>query len=110
MAKLIALLLLSCCLHAEIIETDIQKVQQPAREVFGLTARPLPVNGTILKQLAHIGIQFTFTAPCPPAAETKSPTPWKEGALFLTDFNRKGKIFRKWLEPSLIRPSKVVIE
>jgi hypothetical protein len=91
------------------IPSIVQKVQQSAGAVFGLTARAPPICSTTLKQLARIGIDFTFSAPACPKLETKPPTLWNGGVLFITDFNRKGDVFRKWLEMSSILPSKIVL-
>lgn len=87
----------------------VHLVQQSAGATFGLTARHPPICPTTLKQLAYIGIDFTFSAPFCPVLETQAPTHWEGGVLFLSDFNRKGDVFRKWLEISPIRPSKIVL-
>lgn len=91
------------------IPAIVHRVQQAAGAVFGLTARHPPISATTLKQLAHIGIDFTFSAPACPTLETKPPTLWNGGVLFVTDFNKKGDVFRKWLELSTILPSKIVL-
>lgn len=90
------------------IPSIVLQVQQSAGAVFGLTARHPPISTTTLKQLAYIGIDFTFSAPFCPPLETQTPTHWQGGVLFISDFNSKGDVFRKWLELSPIRPSKVV--
>ncbi|MBX7066508.1 MAG: DUF2608 domain-containing protein [Parachlamydiales bacterium] len=87
----------------------VQKFQHSAGAVFGLTALQPPVNAAILKELALIGIDFTFTAPARPNLETKAPVRWEGGVLFISDFNRKAEVFRKWLEMAQFRPSKIVI-
>jgi len=91
------------------IASIVLQVQQSAGAVFGLTARHPPVCAATLKQLAYIGIDFTFSAPFCPNLETMTPTRWEGGVLFLTDFNKKGEVFRKWLEISQFRPSKIVL-
>lgn len=91
------------------IPVVVQEVQQTAGAVFGLTARHPPVCPATLKQLAKIGIDFTFTAPPCPKIDSKTPVHWEGGVLFLTDFNKKGLIFRKWLELTLLRPKKVIL-
>ena len=91
------------------IPSIVCQVQQSAGAVFGLSARHPPVCATTLKQLAYIGIDFTFSAPFCHNLETQIPTHWEGGVLFISDFNRKGEVFRKWLEISPIRPSKIVL-
>lgn len=91
------------------IPSIVLRAQQSAGAVFGLTARAPPICATTLKQLAQIGIDFTFSAPACPRLETKPPSLWNGGVLFITDFNRKGDVFRKWLEMSSILPSKIVL-
>lgn len=87
----------------------VYEIQQSAGAVLGVTARHPPISVATLKQLAYIGINFTFTAPECPKLEVQPPVHWEGGVLFLTDFNRKGEIFRKWLEYSHIRPQKVIL-
>jgi FMN phosphatase YigB (HAD superfamily) len=91
------------------IPAIVHLVQQSAGATFGLTARHPPICATTLKQLAYLGIDFTFSAPFCPPIETKAATHWEGGVLFLSDFNRKGEVFRKWLEISPIRPSKIIL-
>lgn len=90
-----------------LIESELQ-VQQSAGAVFGLTARHPPISVATLRQLAYIGIDLTYSTPFCPHLEAITPTHWEGGVLFISDFNRKGDIFRKWLELSPIRPSKIV--
>lgn len=87
----------------------VQEMQETAGAVFGLTALQPPVNAALLKELAFIGIDFTFTAPYRPNLESKAPARWEGGVLFITDFNSKAKVFRKWLEMAQFRPSNIVI-
>ncbi len=87
----------------------VNQIQQAAGSTCGLTARHPPLCPETLKQLAYIGIDFTFNVPFCPVLETQAPTRWEGGVLFLSDFSRKGDIFRKWLEISPIRPSKIVL-
>lgn len=87
----------------------VQEMQESAGAVFGLTALQPPVNAALLKELAFIGIDFTFTAPYRPNLEAKAPVRWEGGVLFIADFNRKAEVFRKWLEIAQFRPSKLVI-
>lgn len=87
----------------------VRRVQQAAGAVFGLSARHPPISATTLKQLAYIGIDFTFSAPFCPNIETKAPTEWKGGVLFITDFNSKAEVFRKWMEKVQLRPSKIIL-
>lgn len=63
---------------------------------------------------------FAEVAPAPPAPPFKRlalygidlsiqlPAESKKGPLTLSDFNRTGNIFRKWLELSPIKPSKII--
>ncbi len=87
----------------------VRQVQQSAGAVFGLTARHPPICAATLRRLAQIGIDFTFTAPECPVIESKNLIHWERGVLFLTDFNKKGAIFRKWLEVTEKRPRKVIL-
>jgi hypothetical protein len=87
----------------------VNQIQQAAGSTCGLTARHPPLCPETLKQLAYIGIDLTFNAPFCPVLETQAPTRSEGGVLFLSDFSRKGDIFRKWLEISPIRPSKIVL-
>lgn len=93
-----------------LVSTEIvQKMQASAGAVFGLTARAAPLTASTLKDLAYIGIHFTFSAPFCPSLEIKGPTHWEGGVLFISDFNSKAEVFLKWLELAKFRPSKIVI-
>lgn len=87
----------------------IHKMQQSAGAVFGLTALQPPLNATVLRHLALLGIDFTFTAPARLNQEAKAAARWERGVLFIHDFNQKAEIFSKWLEMAQFRPSKLVI-
>lgn len=76
--------------------------------LFGLTAKTAPLKPETLKHLAYIGIQFTFCAPPPPQSDLPPAPHWEGGVLFLSEFNRKEETFRKWLELSYLRPSKII--
>ena len=94
MAKIVVLLLLTCLLRAE---------------PFGLTAKHPPLEPKMLKQLAYIGLQLTFGKPFCPPVEAPTRNDWEGGVLFRSDFKKKGKVFRKWLELYKLHPSKKVI-
>lgn len=87
----------------------IHEIQQSAGAVLGLTATHPPISEATLKQLAYIGINFTFAAPERPKLAVQPPVPWEGGVLFLTDFNRKGEIFRRLLEYTHIHPKKIIL-
>ncbi len=76
--------------------------------ICNVRARPLPLCASTLKQLAYIGIDFTFNMPVYPVLETRSPAHWEEGILFLTRFTQKEKAFQEWLELSTILPKKML--
>ena len=91
------------------IPNIVCEIQESAGAVLGVTARHPPISAATLKQLAYIGINFTFIAPECPKLEVKPPIHWEEGVLFLTDFNRKGEIFREWLEYSHFHSKKIIL-
>lgn len=104
MAKIIFSLLSSFCLFGEIIE-----IQQPHTLVLGINPKLPPIAPDTLRKLAYIGIEYTFNTTFQPKAETKTPDEWEGGIRFLSDFEGKAEVFRKWFEISLIKPDQIVI-
>ena len=94
MAKLVLFLTFFVSLFANTCEID---------------ARGLPITAATLKELAHIGLRYTFPTPLPTNLESKSSVSWEGGVKFSADFNQKAKVFRKWIKLSPLRPSNRVI-
>ncbi len=121
MAKIIGCLLLLFHVFADIFEIEnLEEVLDFLDEStwvlidekechLGLIAQGLPINGDTLKHLAMIGIDFTFNNLFSSNLESKAPIQWEGGVLFISDFNSKAKVFRKWLEMAQFRPSQIVI-
>lgn len=137
MAKIIAFFALFASLYSELLEVDeiektlplidentwvlfdidpepemtnsLQKMNQAAGAVFGLTALGPPVDAAILKQLTAVGVRYAFNAQFRPNLDKKPPAEWDGGIVFISDFNRKIEIFQKWIEFAQFRPSKLVV-
>jgi hypothetical protein len=113
MAKIIFLLLSVIYLHAEIININQLEEILPFLDdrtlILGLNVQQPPIAPDTLKQLAYIGIEYTFNAPFRPTAEIRAPESLEGGILLLSDFGGKAEVFRKWLEISLIKPSQVIL-
>lgn len=88
----------------------ISSIFAKEESICNLTAHGLPVNSITIKELAYLSIGYTFNTPFCPNLEARSPPPWEGGGIvFMADFNRKAKVFRKWLNMAQFRPSKLVI-
>ena len=90
-------------------ETTLLALHIDETQTCSLTVHGLPLNAEILKEIAYMGIGYTFSAPFCPNLNTRGPVPWEGGIMFIADFNQKTKVFLKWLELSQFRPSKIVI-
>lgn len=72
---------------------------------LGISPRNIALSPENLKKFTQVGIALTLN----PQPEPEPLTPWEKGLLFLSDFNRKGDLFQKWLEISPIRPNKLLV-
>lgn len=86
------------------------QLQKRGVVVMGLTHRQPPVADATLRQVSSLGLDFMTTAPSDniftvPAA---SPTLYKQGILFVSDYNKKGDVFPAFLSLIKQKPKKVV--
>jgi len=113
MAKIVLFLFVFFSVRAEIIEISSMEEIFPYIDqgtlVLGLSAQPAPIDPDTLKQLAYIGIEYSFNTPFRPQVESKVPESWEGGIMYLSDFEGKAEVFRKWLEVTLIKPSQIVL-
>lgn len=88
----------------------IHELQKKGIVVMGFTHRQPVIADATLKQVSSLGIDFTITAPSCMTFElnSKNPTLYKQGVLFVGDFNKKGEIFLPFLAKIEKSPAKVV--
>ncbi|PIS02328.1 MAG: hypothetical protein COT85_06055 [Chlamydiae bacterium CG10_big_fil_rev_8_21_14_0_10_42_34] len=112
MAKITALILSICTLFAN--ETSYRKIDDSTWALFrpnaplGLTIKSRPLSPKTLNQLAHIGIRYTFNTTVRPATDPNRSS-LDRGLLFLSDFENREDLFRKWFEQFTYHPSKITI-
>lgn len=89
----------------------IKQLQEKDIVVIGLTHRQPFIIPETIRQLDSLGISFLSTAPSNETiniATGKLPAMYKQGILFVNDFNSKGEVFRSLLAHLNQKPKKIV--
>lgn len=85
-------------------------LQQKGIVVMGLTHRQPCVAEATVKQVASLNFDFSLTAPSKDTfvVPAKNPTLYRNGILFVSDYNKKGDVFLPFLSIIKQTPKKVV--
>jgi len=88
----------------------LKDLQKQEIVVMGFTHRQPLVAEATLRQVASLDFDYALTAPSQEifSLETRNPTLYKNGILFVGDFNKKGEIFLPFLNYIHKQPKKVV--
>lgn len=78
--------------------------------VMALTHRQPPVASATIHQIQSLGFDFMPTAPSKETFEVPAafPTLYKQGILFVSDYNKKGDVFMPFLKMLDHNPKKIV--
>ncbi len=94
----------------EITPKIIKRLQKKGIKVLGLTSRQVPLVNISLKHLASIDVDFN--SPDLPkkmiSIPFDQPTIMKNGTIFCSDYNEKGKVLQAYLNKLQIYPKKIV--
>lgn len=86
----------------------IEKIQNKAEAVLGLTCRYPQTHPVTMKELTSVGVDFSSSSPEFVFFETEFPIHFENGIFSISPNNQKGGIFRQFLTASNIRPGKVI--
>lgn len=88
----------------------LKQLQDKGIAIMALTHRQPPVAEATFKQVESLGFDFRHTAPSHEefCVEARMPTLYKNGILFVSDYNKKIDVFLNFLKAIDKKPKKVV--